>query len=31
VTLEIYTHGDNASHREGLGKVAGELFRDSES
>lgn len=31
VTLEVYTHGDNASHREGLGKVAGELFRDSES
>ncbi|MEV0400608.1 tyrosine-type recombinase/integrase [Actinoallomurus sp. NPDC050550] len=31
VTLEIYTHGDNASHREGLGKVAGELFGDSES
>lgn len=31
VTLEIYTHGDNESHREGLGKVAGELFGDSES
>jgi integrase len=31
VTLEIYTHGDNASHRDRLGKVAGELFRDSES
>ncbi|MCO5970213.1 site-specific integrase [Actinoallomurus sp. WRP6H-15] len=30
VTLEIYTHGDNASHREGLGRVAGELFGDSE-
>ncbi|WP_432705628.1 tyrosine-type recombinase/integrase [Actinoallomurus iriomotensis] len=22
VTLEIYTHGDNAGHREGLGKPA---------
>jgi site-specific recombinase XerD len=29
-TLEIYTHGDNASHRDGSGKVAGELFGDSE-
>ncbi|GAA2120363.1 tyrosine-type recombinase/integrase [Actinomadura alba] len=31
VTLEIYTHGDNESHRDGLGKVAGELFGESES
>lgn len=31
VTLEIYTHGDNESHRQGLGKVAGELFGDAES
>lgn len=31
VTLEIYTHGDNASHREGLGKIAGELFGSPES
>ncbi len=30
VTLEIYTHGDNASHRDGLGKVADELFGESE-
>lgn len=31
VTLEIYTHGDNASHREGLGRVAGELFKEPEN
>jgi integrase len=31
VTLEVYTHGDNASHREGLRLVAGELFGDAES
>lgn len=30
VTLEIYTHGDNTSHRDGLGKVAGELFKSPE-
>ncbi|WP_433242951.1 tyrosine-type recombinase/integrase [Actinomadura nitritigenes] len=31
VTLEIYTHGDNEDHRSGLGRVAGELFGNSES
>lgn len=30
VTLEIYTHGDSESHRDGLGRVAGELFGDQE-
>jgi hypothetical protein len=31
VTLEIYTHGDSESHRDGLGRVAGELFGDQEA
>jgi hypothetical protein len=30
MTLEIYTHGDNQSHRDGLGRVAGELFGQRE-
>ncbi|WP_214411392.1 tyrosine-type recombinase/integrase [Sphaerisporangium fuscum] len=28
VTMEIYTHGDQDSHREAIGKISGELFGD---
>ncbi|GAA2375705.1 hypothetical protein GCM10010404_34270 [Nonomuraea africana] len=26
VTMEIYTHGDQESHREAIGRISGELF-----